>query len=55
MVQETSNKPLVEICEAKELLHIPLVLWHGPGGNPGDLDRIHLNMIMGDDHAEVLD
>src|SRR6195952_5252209 len=54
-VREVADEPLVEVCETDELLHILLVLRCGPGSYTGDLDRVHLNMVVRDDHPKVLD
>ncbi|KAF8192860.1 hypothetical protein K438DRAFT_1829820 [Mycena galopus ATCC 62051] len=54
-VRERLDEPPVEVCEAKELLHVLLVLRGGPGGDSGDLDWVHLDVVVQDDDAEVLD
>ena len=53
MMREVGDEPAVEVGEAHEGLH--LLLGHGywPLHDSSNLDRVHLNMILGDDDAEV--
>jgi len=55
MFQEAFDEPLVEIGKAKERLHFFLVRWSGPFSNTCNLDRVHRDGVVGDDHSKVLD
>ena len=54
MFGEVLDEALVEIGEAQEGLHLFLVHRSGPFCNTCDLDRVHRNGVVGDDHSEVL-
>jgi len=45
----------VEIGESKEGLHFLLICRSGPLSNASDLDRVHCDGVVRDDHSEVLD
>jgi len=51
---EVSDEPLVEVGESKEGLHFLFVRRSRPLGNSRDLDRVHHNGVVRDDHSEVL-
>jgi len=53
--QEVSDEPSVEVGESKEGLHFLFIHWSGPLGNASDLDQVHSNRVIRDDHSEVLD
>jgi hypothetical protein len=53
-MREVGDEPAVEIGEAHEGLHL-LGCGHQPLCDSHDLDRVHLNTVVGDDDAEVLD
>ena len=54
-VRETGDEPPVEVREAEKLLHVLPVDRRRPCSNSGYLHRVHTYVIVGDDHAEVLD
>jgi len=49
------DEPSVEVGESKERLHFLLVCRSRPLGNTSDLDWVHHNGVVRDDHSEVLD
>src|SRR6266508_1202715 len=55
MFQKVLNKPPIEVGEAQEGLYLLLVCRSRPFGNASNLDWIHCNGVMGDDHSEILD
>jgi len=52
--QEVSDEPSVEVGEPEEGLYFLLIYWSGPLSNTSDLDRVHCDGVVGDDHSEVL-
>jgi len=50
--REVSDELLVEIGESEEGLYI---CWSGPFSNTGNLDWVHHDRVVRDDHSEVLD
>jgi|SRR6266571_4149093 len=46
---------MVEVGEAKKQLHLLHIHWTRPLGNTSNLDRVHCNGIVEDDHSEILD
>ena len=55
MFREVSDEPSVEVGESEEGLHFLLVCRGGPLSNASDLDQVHRDGIVRDDHPEVLD
>ena len=55
MFQEVSDEPSVEVGESEEGLYFFLVHWSGPLSNASDLDQVHRDRVVRDDHSEVLD
>jgi len=51
---EVSDEATVEIDEAYESLHVSPVLWDGPIADFGNLNRVHLDLVLRDDQSEVL-
>jgi len=54
MFREVSDEPSVEFDESEEGLHFLLVHRSGPLGNASDLDQVHRDRVVRDDHSEVL-
>ena len=54
MMGEILNKPLVEVSEAQEQLHLILVGWNRSFGNSSYFDRIHVDEIVRDDNPKIL-
>jgi len=52
--REVSNEPSVEVGEPEEGLHFLLIRRSGPLSNASDLDRVHRDGVVRDDHSEVL-
>ena len=55
MVQKPFDEPAIEISEPDEGLDFLFVRRGWPFCYTGDFDGIHLNLVVRDDHAEVLD
>jgi len=55
VLQEVSDKLSVEVGESEEGLHFLFIRQSGPLGDTSDLDRVHHNGIVRDNHSEVLD
>jgi len=53
--QRVSDEPLVEVGEPKKGLHLLLVRQSGPLSNASDLDQVHCDRVVRDDHSEVFD
>jgi len=54
MFREVLDKVLVGIGEAQEGLHLFLVCQSRPFRNACDLDGVHRDGVVGDDHSKVL-
>ena len=54
VVREVPDELPVEVCEAEELLYVLPVSWGRPVGDAGNLDWVHLDVVVRDDHTEVL-
>jgi len=52
--REVPDEPSVEVGEPEEGLHLLLVRWSGPLSDASDLDWVHGDGVVGDDHSEVL-
>ena len=46
---------MIEISEPDEGLNFLFVRWGWPFCDAGDLDRIHLDLVVRDDHAKIFD
>ena len=55
MVRKGFDKPAVEVSESNEGLNLLFVRWDWPFCYAGNLDRIHLDLVVQDDYAEILD
>jgi len=53
--REVSDELSVEVGESKEGLHFLFIHRSGPLGNASDLDRVHRNGVVRDDHSKVFD
>ena len=51
---EVFDEAAVEVCKTSKLANIRGILWSGPFGNCLDLDRIHADLVLGDDNSQVL-
>ena len=54
MFRKVLDKPPIEVGEAQKGLHLLLVRQSGPFGNASNLDWIHSNRVMGNDHTKIL-
>ena len=55
VLREVSDELSVEVGESEEGLHFLFIRRSGPLGNPSDLDWVHCDGVVRDDHSEVLD
>jgi len=53
--REVPDELLVEVGEPEEGLHLLLVHQSGPLSDAGNLDWVHGDRVVRDDHSEVLD
>ena len=51
--REVLDEATVEVNEAYEGLHISLVLWDRPLVDSSNLNRVHCNLVLGDDQPKV--
>ena len=55
MFQEVLDEPSVEVGEFEEGLHFLLIHWSGPLSNASNLDWVHCDRVVRDNHSKVLD
>ncbi len=54
MLQEVFNESLVEVDKAKKWLHLFLICRSRPLSDARNLDGVHCNRVVEDDHPEIL-
>jgi hypothetical protein len=54
MVRQPRDKSTVEVDKTNKGLHFLLVSWGGPVCYTSNLDRIYFDLIVQDDHTQVL-